>query len=43
MTQLIGAILVAIITTVAVDRSKKWIDRLEEKYFGKETEKKDEE
>lgn len=43
MFQLIGVIVVGVITTVLVDRSKKWIDRLEDKYFGKETEKKDKE
>jgi len=43
MFQLIGVIIVGVITTVLVDRSKKWVDRLEEKYFGEKPEEKDKE
>ncbi len=41
MLHIIGAIFVAVATTVLVDRSKKWIDRLEDKYFGEADKKED--
>ncbi len=43
MLQLFGAIFIAVVTPILIKKSEKWVDKLEEKFFGKDDKKEEKE